>query len=49
MNGIRWLEVIIYCRMTAVKKRCFRDFRFEGGVMIDDAEFAKHVIKEIGM
>ena len=24
-------------------------FRFEGGVMIDDAEFAKHVIKEIGM
>ena len=26
-----------------------RYFRFEGGVMIDDAEFAKHVIKEIGM
>lgn len=24
-------------------------FRFEGGVMIDDAEFAKHVIKDIGM
>lgn len=22
---------------------------YEGGVMIDDAEFAKHVIKEIGM
>lgn len=22
---------------------------YDGGVMIDDAEFAKHVIKEIGM